>query len=308
MPDHVPSAHRRAAANAVRALAMAALVTLVAGCSAVVFGALNLVSVKRGYDVHRDIVFDAQHGLALNVYSPVGVNRAPVVVFFYGGRWEKGSRSEYSYVGAALASRGIVTVIPDYRKYPQVKLDGFMSDAASAVGWVHTHVAEYGGDPGTIFLMGHSSGAHIGALLATDKRWLARVGMQPRDLVGFIGLAGPYDFMPITEPDLIGMFGDTPAQQRRSQPVDFVDGDEPPMLLLQGTGDNTVWPKNAKSLAAALRAQHEPVELKLYPGVGHAGILLSLSRPFRGHDPALADTVKFIRTHSDAIRAKAGVE
>lgn len=219
---------------------MATLVTLVAGCSSVVFGALNVVSEKRGYDVHRDILFDAKHDLALDVYSPTGAHDAPVAVFFYGGRWEKGSRSEYAYVGAALASRGIVIVIPDYRKYPQVKLDGFMTDATNAVGWARTHAIQYGGDPARIFLMGHSAGAHIGALLATDKRWLARVDMQPRDLAGFIGLAVPYDFMPITEPDLVGMFGDTPAQQRRSQPVDFVDGNEPPMLLLQGTDDNTV--------------------------------------------------------------------
>lgn len=294
-----PKTPRRHSLRAtLRALTVATLVTLVAGCDAVVFGALNLAAEKRGYNVHRDIIFDAQHGLELDVYSPVGVEHAPVVVFFYGGRWEKGSRGQYRYVGAALATQGLVVVIPDYRKYPQVKLDGFMSDATNAVGWTRTHVADYGGDPGTIFLMGHSSGAHIGALLATDASWLARVGMKPRDLAGFIGLAGPYDFTPITEPDLVGMFGDTPAQQRRSQPVDFVNGDEPPMLLLQGSGDNTVWPKNAESLAAKLRAQDEPVSVKIYPDVGHSGILLSLSRPFRGHDPALADSIAFIRAHS----------
>ncbi|MEO6969104.1 MAG: alpha/beta hydrolase [Rhodanobacteraceae bacterium] len=298
MPRKIPLRTDTTRKHVVCAFAIATLMTLVAGCDAVVFGALNVAAEKRGYAVHRDIVFDARHGLALDVYTPIGVEHAPVVVFFYGGRWEKGSRGQYRYAGAALATQGMVVVIPDYRKYPQVKLDGFMSDATNAVGWTRTHIADYGGDPGTMFLMGHSSGAHIGALLATDKSWLARIGMQPRDLAGFIGLAGPYDFTPITEPDLIGMFGDTPAQQQRSQPVDFVDGDEPPMLLLQGTGDHTVKPGNATSLANALRAHNEPVEVKLYPGVGHSGLLLSLSRPFRGHDPALADSIEFIRTHS----------
>lgn len=283
--------------NTLRAFAIATLMTLVAGCDAVVFGALNVVAEKRGHAVHRGIIFDAQHGLALDVYSPAGVEHGPVVVFFYGGRWEKGARAQYAYVGAVLASHGIVTVIPDYRKYPQVKLDGFMTDAANAVGWTHAHVADYGGDPKNIFLMGHSAGAHIGALLATDADWLARVDMKPRDLAGFIGLAGPYDFMPITAPDMVGMFGDTPQQQWHSQPVAFVDGDEPPMLLLQGGADGTVWPKNATSLAARLRAHGEPVEVKIYPGVGHAGVLLSLSRPFRGRDPALADALDFIRAH-----------
>lgn len=282
----------------VQALLVGTLVTLVAGCDAIVFGTLNLAAEKRGYAVHEGVVFEPAHGLKLDVYQPVDAHDAPVVVFFYGGRWEKGTRQEYRYVGAALAARGIVTVIPDYRKYPEVKLDGFMQDATTAVGWTHTHIARYGGNPGSIFLMGHSSGAHIGALLATDASWLQRVGMQPRDLAGFIGLAGPYDFAPFKARDLVGMFGNTPAEQRRSQPVAFVDGDEPPMLLLQGTSDHTVWPKNATSLANALREHNEPVELHLYPGVGHSGILLSLSRPFRHHDPALADTLAFMHAHT----------
>lgn len=293
-----PSATTTSRKRIVRAFAIASLMTLVAGCDAVVFGALNLAAEKRGYTVHRDTVFDAQHGLALDVYTPAGASHAPVVVFFYGGRWEIGSRGEYRYAGAALAAQGLVVVVPDYRKYPQVKLDGFMADAANAVGWTRAHVGEYGGDPNTIFLMGHSAGAHIGALLATDQSWLARAGMRPRDLAGFIGLAGPYDFTPITDTDLLGIFGDTPDEQRRSQPVDFVDGDEPPMLLLQGTADRIVKPENATSLAKALRAHGEPVELKLYPGIGHTSILLSLSRPFRGRNPALADSIAFIRAHS----------
>jgi acetyl esterase/lipase len=283
----------------VRAVGIAALVMLLAGCDAVIFGAINLASEKRGYGVHEGILFESAQGLRLDVYQPVDAHHAPVVVFFYGGRWEKGTRQEYRYVGAALAARGIVTVIPDYRKYPKVKLDGFMQDATAATGWTNTQIARYGGNPGSIFLMGHSSGAHIGALLATDASWLQRVGMQPRQLAGFIGLAGPYDFAPFKVRDLVGMFGSTPAEQRCSQPVAFVDGDEPPMLLLQGTDDHTVRPKNATSLANALRKHGESVALHLYPGVGHSGILLSLSRPFRHHDPALADTLAFIRAHSN---------
>ena len=291
------------AKKSLRSLVVLGLMALVAGCDSAVFGALNLAAEKRGYAVHRDLVFDRRQDLALDVYSPLGVDHAPVVVFFYGGRWEKGRRSQYEYVGAALASQGIVVVIPDYRKYPRVKLDGFMSDAAHAIGWTHAHIGQYGGDANTIFLMGHSAGAHIGALLATDASWLNGAGLQPKQLAGFIGLAGPYDFTPITEPDMIGMFGTTPQEQKRSQPVAFVDGDEPPMLLLQGTGDNTVWPSNAVSLASKLRMQNEPVEVKLYPGVGHSGILLSLSRPFRKHDSALADTLAFINAHSKEHQA-----
>jgi len=163
------------------------------------------------------------------------------------------------------------------------------------VAWTQAHAGEYGGNSAQLFLMGHSAGAHIGALLATDAHWLEAVGMQPRDLSGFIGLAGPYDFLPLKDPDFIDMFGSTQEAQLRSQPVHFVNGDEPPMLLMQGATDKIVWPRNAQSLANQLRREGEPVELKLYPDIGHMAILFAMSRPFRAKAPVLDDTVSFIQ-------------
>lgn len=282
---------RRLAAAAVMLLGSA----LLAGCQAVLFSGLNATSRKDGVVVKRDVVFDAKHQLALDVFQPKDVSHAPVVVFFFGGSWKSGKRQWYSWVGEALARRGVVVVIPDYRLWPEVKMEGFMSDGARAVAWAHAHAGEYGGDPDKLFVMGHSAGAHIGALLATDAHWLKEVGMQPRQLSGFIGLAGPYDFLPLKEQDYIDMFGSTHEQQLLSQPVHFVNGDEPPMLLMQGTSDKIVAPKNAKSLARLLRAQNEPVELKLFPDIGHFAILFAMSRPFRGKAPVLDDAVKFIR-------------
>jgi acetyl esterase/lipase len=280
------------------------LVTLAADCSPVVPNSPTRTAENAGYDVHRDIVFDPAHKLALDVYTPDGVRHAPVVVFFYGGGWRTGSRREYRFVGSALARQGVVVVIPDYRKYPQVKLDGFMSDATNAVGWTRTHVNAYGGAPDTIFLMGYSAGAQMGALLATDANWLARVEMKPGDLAGFIGLAGAYRFTPITDPGLVEIFGSTPEQQRRSQPYDFVDGDEPPMLLLQGDADQMVNPANAATLMYALRAYREPAELHLYPGVDHGGIVFSLSRPSPLHDQEMAQILAFIHAHSRSVSSK----
>ncbi|HJU08886.1 MAG TPA: alpha/beta hydrolase [Rhodanobacteraceae bacterium] len=273
-----------------------------AGCSAVVLNSPE--GAESGYDVHRDIVFDPAHKLALDVYTPKGALHAPVVVFFYGGAWQTGSRREYRFVGSALAAQGVVVVIPDYRKYPQVKLDGFMSDATDAVGWTRTHISAYGGAPDTIFLMGYSAGAQMGALLATDSEWLAKVGMKPRDLAGFIGLAGPYRFPSITDPVLMNILGSTPEQQRRSQPFDFVDGDEPPMLLLQGDADRMVNPANAATLMYALRAYREPAELHLYPGVDHDTIVQSLARPSPLHDQEMAQILAFIRAHSGGSPSK----
>lgn len=281
----------------VRMAASSLLTLLLCGCQAALFSAINATSGDRGLDIHRDVVFDADHQLALDVYAPHAARHAPVVVFFYGGSWKSGKRQWYRWVGEVLARHGVVAVIPDYRKYPQARLDGFMHDAADAVAWSHAHVAEFGGDSDTLFVMGHSAGAHLAALLATDARWLNAVGMHPAQLSGFIGLAGPYDFLPLTDPDFIDMFGHDRQSQERSQPVFFVDGDEPPMLLLQGTDDHIVDPRNAQSLAKLLRNKGEPVTMRMYPDIGHTALLLSLSPPLQGRAPTLHDALQFIHEH-----------
>lgn len=280
---------------------------LLGGCQAGLFHVVNAIASDTGLSVHSDIVFDPVHHLALDIYAPSGAHDLPVVVFFYGGSWQDGKRQWYRWMGETLARQGLVVAIPDYRKYPQVRMDGFMPDASHAVAWVHVHAADYGGDPRVLFLMGHSAGAQIAALLATDGRWLGRVGLHPRQLAGFIGLAGPYDFLPLTDPAFIGMFGATPQAQARSQPVNFVDGDEPPMLLLQGTDDHYVQPKNACSLARRMHVRDESAEIRMYPGVGHIHLLLSFLHPLRGGSTALPDTLHFIREHNAGRVADSGI-
>ncbi|HEV7776029.1 MAG TPA: alpha/beta hydrolase [Luteibacter sp.] len=267
---------------------------LLGGCAGAFYGVVNARSSATDVLARRDIVFDPAHGLALDVYIPAKAVDAPVVVYFYGGSWERGERAWYRWLGRSLAHEGIVTVIPDYRKWPAVVMAGFMRDAANAVAYVHAHAREWQGDPQRMFLMGHSSGGQIAALLATDGEWLGEVGMRPRQLAGVIGLAGAYDFLPLNR-DETAMFGSTPGEQAGSQPVNFVDGDEPPMLLLQGTADHEVEPSNAESLARHLRQHEETVMLKLYPGVGHMGVLLAMRSP-RSQPSSLADAVRFILT------------
>lgn len=267
----------------------------VAGCSSVLFSGLNVISPRSDLAESRGIVFDPVHQLQLDVYRPLKASAAPVVVFFYGGSWEWGRRQDYRWLGEALARQGFVVVVPDYRKYPQVKLDGFMSDAAAATAWARQHAASYGGDSKQLFVMGHSAGAHLAIMLASDGQWLAMQGMRPADLAGAIGMAGPYNFLPLQSDALRGMFGSTAEQQARSQPINFVDGDEPSMLLLHGDADKTVWSTNSSSMAAAVTANGGHAQLILYPGISHAGILLSLSPTFIGKSSAMADSVAFIR-------------
>jgi acetyl esterase/lipase len=271
---------------------------LLSGCQSALFSVVNARQPSAGIVAHQNIVFDVTDGLSLDVYAPPNARNAPVVVFFYGGSWKSGKRQWYRWVGEALAAQGIVTVVPDYRQWPKVRLDGFMRDGAEAVRWAHDHAGDFGGDTTHLFVMGHSAGGHIAALLATDARWLGAVGMKPRDLSGFIGLAGPYDFLPLTNDDFIDMFGQTAEQQARSQPVNFVEGDEPPALLLQGETDGTVKPSNALSLQRHYEARGEHVEVKLYPDTGHMGVLFGLGTG-KHKAPVLRDVVTFVRKQSE---------
>jgi acetyl esterase/lipase len=271
-----------------------ALLTLSA-CSSLLLGGMNTLSRSGELEVATGMTFDLEHRLALDIYSPPGATGAPVVVFFYGGYWRYGERAQYRWVGEALARQGVVVFVPDYRKYPDTGLDGFMADAAKAVAFAHAHAAAHGGDPKRIVLMGHSAGAHLAGLLATDAHWLQPHGLTPGSLCGVIGLAGPFDFLPLTGPDLREIFSEDHDEQLRSQPIHFVDGDEPPMLLLHGEADTTVGRHNSANLAAALNKAGVHAQFKLYPELTHVGILLALSGRFAKDAPVMPDVIGFAK-------------
>jgi acetyl esterase/lipase len=231
----------------------------------------------------------------LDVYvpgRPAGVPR-PLLVFWHGGRWRYGDKSDYRFVGAALAGSGCVVMVANYRRYPQVKMPGFMDDAARAAQWAAAHAGEYGGDSQRLYLMGHSAGAHLAALVALDPRYFAATGRPAPAIAGVIGLSGPYDFLPLLEADVQDMFG-PPHLYPQSQPINFVRADAPPMLLVQGLADETVRPKNSRNLATALTALGVPVTLKLYPKRSHSDTVAALTALLRGRAPTLSDIKVFV--------------
>ncbi len=249
----------------------------------------------------HDIVYAPGPRGKLDVYQPRHARPGePIAVFFYGGSWQSGDKGFYRFVGAELAARGIVTVIPDYRVYPQARYPDFLRDNASAVAYVKRHAAEWGADPAELFLIGHSAGAYDAVMLGVDRRWLAAEGLDPRaDLAGVIGLAGPYDFLPLRDATLKIIFG--PEDRRRdTQPIAHVDGRAPPMLLLAGAADGTVDPGNSTRMAAAAHAAGGEAEARLYPGIGHVGLITSLLGPFRHRAPTLQAIVDFIHSRSGA--------
>ena len=238
----------------------------------------------------------------LDVYQPAEsgepTKARPVVIFFYGGAWQEGSRNDYLFVAEALTQRGYVVVIPDYRVYPEVRYPDFLSDGAAAVAWTTANIERFGGDRTRLFLMGHSSGAHIAAMLALDQSYLAAQKVPLASIKGLIGLAGPYDFLPLTEPNVIALFA-SEKNLALTQPITYVTPSTkrllPPVLLMHGDADTRVRPKNSINLARELRAVGANVEFDLLPGIDHTSIIGKFTRLLRG-DGKLVDRVDlFIR-------------
>jgi acetyl esterase/lipase len=301
--DEPPGVSRRVVLAGLVAAATAA-------CGKVAFMAANVPAAFGAYRRHPNISYGAGPQHRLDVYVPKEVSQEPLpplVVFWHGGRWSFGDKAEYRFVGAALAELGCVAVVANYRHYPEVKMPGFMDDAARAALWASEHAEEFGADANRLYLMGHSAGAHLAALVTLDPRYFAATGKPAPRIAGVIGLSGPYDFLPLREADVQDMFG-PPQNYPESQPINFVRSDAPPMLLVHGLKDDTVWPKNSRNLAAALSARGVPVTLKLYPKLLHADTVAALSLPARGRAPTLADIAAFVaqRDNLQAALAAAG--
>jgi len=241
------------------------------------------------------VSFGADPRLKLDVWVPraPAARPLPVVVFFYGGGWSSGERGDYGFVGRALAARGFVTIIPDYRLVPEVRFPTFVEDGALAVKWARDHAADYGGDPRRLSLSGHSAGAYIAAMLALDPHFLADAGVEPASVCAAALLSGPFDFYPFTDQRSRAALGQWQSP-RDTQPISFVRADAPPMLLMHGTADTVVRPRNSERLAAALTRAGATAELKLYPGKSHIDTIKSFSPLFRGATAALADSVAFL--------------
>src|SRR5579864_788671 len=217
------------------ALLMAAL----EACAPTAVSVLNLAIPRSGYRIVRDLAYGSDPRQKLDLYVPDGLKaNAPVLLFFYGGFWQSGSKVLYLYLGQAFASEGIVVAVADYRLYPQVRYPEFLRDGAAAFAYVQAHAAQYGGDPTRIFVAGHSAGAYIAVMLGADPTWLSEAGVDPKSLCGVIGISGPYNFLPTRDPNLIAIFGG--ADRPETQPLSHIDGRRPPMLLLTGSADTTV--------------------------------------------------------------------
>ena len=283
-------------------LALAGAVLVLGGAAACSpLSAINAVTPASSYVKTEGVAYGNSDNprQKLDIYRPATTTSAsaqglPVVIFFYGGSWNEGSRKDYAFVGEALSSRGFIAVLPDYRVYPEVRYPEFLEDSAQAVAWTLRSVRALGGDPQRVFVMGHSAGAYNAAMVALDARWLHEAGASPAELRGWIGLAGPYDFLPIENPDVKPVFF-APDSPPDSQPVRHVEAGAPPALLIASHQDKLVSAeRNTAGLARLLRAQQVPVVERYFDNTSHASLVASLARPLRFIAPTLDEVSQFI--------------
>ncbi len=270
---------------------------ILAGCTQVGVGVANLPAKFSDTEIIKDVSYGDKEIQKLDIYVPSEAKnkKLPVIVFFYGGRWTDGSKGMYAFVGEAFAKNNYVTVIADYSKYPNVKFPTFVEDGAKAIAWVHDNIGDYGGNPDALHVSGHSSGAHIAALVTADERYLKAEGKNTSIIKAFAGLAGPYDFVP-DAPDLKDMFGPPPNYPQMTVTT-FIEGKEPPMLLLWGDKDEAVWQRNIDLLEARIKEKNGIVEAKIYPDIDHVDIVASLTWFYRSKAPVLKDVVDFFEKY-----------
>ena len=262
------------------------LAALTGGCSPTAL--LNATVPRTGYTLEADLAYGRLPRQRLDYYAPAAPRAdGKTVLFFYGGAWRQGNKADYLFLGQALASRGIGVVVADYRLFPSVRYPAFIQDGALAVGWAARRFGS-----GKLFLMGHSAGAYIASMLAANTTYLRAVAVDRLKLGGLIGIAGPYDFQPRNYRWLRDIFDD--ADNAAIQPITHARAPLPPALLLHGTDDHLVTPRNSERLAAAWQAARARVDLKLYEKVDHLTIVGAFADVLQGRAPTRGDVLAWL--------------
>ena len=274
---------------------IAIMACLSSACSPV--KVLNSLVSENGYELVSAVEYGTNARQKLDIYLPKAADKSAtlkkVIIFYYGGNWDSGERADYKFAAEALVSQGYIVVIPDYRVYPEVLFPGVMADPVSAAKWVKANIKKYNGDANKVFLAGHSAGAHMAVMMAINPEYLAQASLKPNDFAGVIGLAGPYDFLPLKSDRLKIIFG-VEAEQWKSQPINFVDGNNPPLLLAVGMKDGTVWPRNSFNLAKKIKEKKGLVEVHEFASYSHVDMVAKLAKPLRGNGELLKSVITFI--------------
>ena len=290
-------------AGTVATLAMAALglrLAIARNGPAVVGRIDRLTGGDAGVALIKRVQWGDAPSQTVTVYSPkqAGTAPLPVIIFVHGGGWHGGSPDDYGWAARGLAREGFIAVLAGYRLYPQARYPAMLEDTAHAIAWTYANIAEYGGDPGHIVLVGHSAGAYNVVQTALDPQWLCAEGLPASVITRIVGMAGPYDFFPFDIEASHNSFGHA-AEPELTQPVNHARADAPPMLLMAGEADTVVRPRSTRALAAALGRAGADVSTLYLPDMGHTDIVLALASPWRRRNPVVIEAItRFARDGS----------
>ena len=268
----------------------------------------------RAQEVKRDIPYtkNADKLQTLDVYSPPKAKNLPVVFWIHGGGWQAGDKSEVHIKPQVFNGKGFVFVSTNYRLLPKVDMATLTRDVAKSIRWVHDHIAEYGGDPKRLLIMGHSAGAQLAALICTDDRYLKEVGLSLAIIKGCVPVDGDtYDIpamievaetrcrvhgLPLPKFGHRIKFGDDAAKHKDFSAVMHVAKEKgiPPFLILYVANHPDV-SAQAQRLANVLKSANVPVTLFGARETTHNKIIADLGRPDNLATTALFEFVEKAR-------------
>jgi acetyl esterase/lipase len=264
----------------------------VAGSPAVKSGGNFEVMAVKDVDYHGGKDADkVRH--RLDLFLPAEQKGYPVLVFVHGGGWTKGSKSGFEKLARLLARNGVGTAITNYRLSPQVQHPAHAQDVAKAVGWVHKHIAEYGGRPDQLFLSGHSAGGHLVALIGTDPTYLEAAGVPMKDVKGVIPISGVYAIRPGMMPKV---FGEDQEVRRKAAPLTHIKGQHPPFLILVADKDLKGFDKMAEQFCDALGKTGCTAKVINVKDRDHGTIVRQMTNL---GDPSTQAVLEFIARHSN---------
>ncbi len=272
--------------------------------------AVAILSEARAQDVQRNIPYanPAHERQVLDVYAPQNAKNLPVVFWIHGGGWQTGDKTSVQLKPQFFVDQGFVFVSTNYRLLPSVDMATIVRDIAKSIRWVHDHIAEHGGDPKRLFIMGHSAGAQLAALICTDDRYLKAEGLSLAITKGCVPVDGDtYDVPAIIETAetrrrLHGQpqakfghrekFGNDPAKHRDFSAVTHVAKDKgiPPFLILH-VGEHPDTSAQAQRLGNVLKGAGVAATVFGARETTHNKINADLGLP---DDPATKSLLEFL--------------
>ncbi len=247
-------------------------------------------------EVHKDIPYvegkDADERQKLDLYLPKGARDYPTLFFIHGGGWTAGSRSGFDRIGRTFARNGVAFVSTGYRLSPKVKHPAHIEDVAKGFAWTTANIGKYGGNPGALFVSGHSAGGHLAALLATDEDYLKAEKLSLSNIKGAIPVSGVFVVSPRQEK----VFGSDAEVCKKASPRNHVREGLPPFLVIYAENDMGMLGQQAEAFAKALKEQKVEETLVMGKDRNHGTIMMRMAAE---DDPATQAVLEFIARHSD---------